>query len=106
MDIRAIKADVVQLYRLLKEHGVRADIFILYGSYARGNPRADSDIDVAVISRDFGKDRFKEGSKLNYLASKINPRIEAVPISLADYFSKENISPLLHEITTTGIVLL
>lgn len=106
MDIKTIKGDAVALYRILKAHGIRADLLLLYGSYARGTERPDSDIDIAVVSRDFGKDRFKEGSRLNYLASKVNPRIETVPISLKDYFSDDNISPLLHEITEKGIPLL
>ncbi len=106
MDIREIKIDAVKLYRILKEHGIRADLFLLYGSRADGTAREDSDIDIAVVSRDFGKDRFKEGSRLNYLASKVNPRIEAMPISLKEYLSNDSISPILYEITTKGIALL
>lgn len=34
---------------------IRISQIILFGSYARGNPRPYSDIDVAVISPDFNK---------------------------------------------------
>jgi predicted nucleotidyltransferase len=43
--------------------------------------RPDSDIDVAVISKDFGKDRVEEGMTLFRIAGKIDPRLEPVPFS-------------------------
>jgi len=106
MGISEIRQLVIELRALLKNNKIRADVFILYGSYAVKKNRVDSDIDIAVVSRDFGFDRFEEGSNLNYLASKVDHRIEAVPISLDDYLSSENISPLMHEITSKGIVIL
>jgi uncharacterized protein len=106
VDISDIKQRVIRLRALLKKNRIRGDIFILYGSYASATQRPDSDIDIAVVSRDFGKDRFGEGSSLNYLASQIDPRIEAVPIGLNEYLSRSSISPLLHEIDSKGIVLL
>ena len=106
MDIREIKERVVELRSLLKKNKIRADLFILYGSYAAGNKRPDNDIDIAVISRDFGRDRFREGSMLNYLASTIDHRFEAVPIGLDEYLSKGSISPILNEIATKGIPLM
>lgn len=106
MDIREIKERIIKLRALLKKNKIRADLFILFGSCAAGKARPDSDIDIAVISRDFGHDRFKEGSRLNYLASSIDHRIEAVPVGLDDYLSGKNISPILNEIITRGIPLL
>jgi len=106
MDIREIKERTIELRRSLKNHKINGDLFILYGSYATGRYHKDSDIDIAVISRDFGKDRFKEGSTLNYIAQKIDVRFEAVPVSLEDYLSQHSISPLLAEIDKHGIALL
>ncbi|HPJ43319.1 MAG TPA: nucleotidyltransferase domain-containing protein [Spirochaetota bacterium] len=106
MDIRDIKIKVIELRKALRSNKIHGDIFILYGSYAAGKNRPDSDIDIAVISRDFGKNRFKEGSLLNYLTYKIDPLIEAVPFSLNEYMNKESISPLLHEIEKKGVILL
>ncbi|MBP7582588.1 MAG: nucleotidyltransferase domain-containing protein [Spirochaetes bacterium] len=106
MDINDIKQRIIQLRALLKKNRIRGDVFILYGSFATGTSRVDSDIDIAVVSRDFGGDRFSEGSSLNYFATQIDPRIEAVPVSLDEYLSRSSISPLLHEINTKGIVLL
>lgn len=106
MDIRHIKRKAIELALLLKKEKIRPDLIILFGSQAAGTFRDDSDIDLAVISRDFGNDRFEEGSKLNYLASLIDHRIEAVPVGLDEYLDKNSISPILHEITTKGIPLL
>jgi len=39
--------------KALKQEGISVDRVILYGSYARGKTRPDSDIDVAVISKNF-----------------------------------------------------
>ena len=43
--IRVIK----QFVNALKREGITIDRVILYGSYAKGNVRPDSDIDVAII---------------------------------------------------------
>jgi predicted nucleotidyltransferase len=48
------------------------DRVILYGSYAAEKGRRDSDIDVAIVSRDFGKDRVEEGMALYRIAGKVD----------------------------------
>ena len=106
MDIRDIKQRMIEFRKDLARQNVRPDIIILYGSYAEGKNRKDSDIDIAVISRDFGKNRFREGSMLNLIAHKIDPRIEAVPFGLDEYMSPGSISPLLAEINKKRKVLL
>ena len=85
----------------LTEKGIRVDKIILYGSYARGKARPDSDIDVAVISRDFGKDRTDEGMLLFRIAGEVDARIEPVPISLESY-KNDTWIPLIYEIRTKG----
>jgi len=61
--IRTIK----KFIRALKHEGISVDKVILYGSYAKGKARTDSDIDVAVVSKDFGKDRVEEESLFSEL---------------------------------------
>ncbi|MCK9266344.1 nucleotidyltransferase domain-containing protein [bacterium] len=86
----------------VKKEGIRIDKIILYGSYASTTPNKDSDIDVAIISKDFGKDTVEEGMFLFKVAGEIDSRIEPVPLSVKAY--KENTwIPLIYEIRTKGI---
>jgi len=95
--IRVIK----EFVNALKQEGITIDRVILYGSYARGHARPDSDIDVAVISKDFGKDRVEEGMALFRIAGKIDPRLEPVPLSTKMY-EKDTWIPLIYEIREEG----
>lgn len=106
MDWQSIKHAVLHLRLALTERGIRTDGAILFGSYAKGTATKESDIDLAIISRDFGKDRIAEGVLLNVLMYRIMKNAELIPISLKDYADPNNISPLLHEIKTTGKLLL
>ncbi|MEP9410833.1 MAG: nucleotidyltransferase domain-containing protein [Candidatus Brocadia sp.] len=51
---------------------------ILYGSYAKGSARKDSDIDVAVILSSIDEDFLMSESKLFHLRRNIDARIEPV----------------------------
>ena len=77
---------------------------ILYGSRASGRHHEYSDIDVAVVSPDFGKDRFCEGVMLFKVACEIDARIEPVPISSESY-EKDTWLPLIYEIREKGVEL-
>jgi predicted nucleotidyltransferase len=101
---REIIKTVKKLQIVLEEEGIRVKKIILYGSHAIGRPHKDSDIDLAVVSPDFGKDRFEEGVRLFQIASKIDPRIEPVPVSLESY-EKDTWIPLIYEIRKNGIEL-
>ncbi len=105
MDFFAIKEAVLILRRKMIDRGYRFDGAILFGSYAKGTAHAESDIDLGILSRDFGKNRIAEGAMLNSLLYYILPQAEAVPISIYDYIDPMNISPLLHEIKKTGKII-
>lgn len=95
----------VRLHIALRRASIWADMVILFGSRAKGTARKDSDIDLAVVSRNFGKDKLNEGAVLDLIAAKIDTRIEALPFSLAEYKDPHNISPILHEIKKHGVCL-
>jgi predicted nucleotidyltransferase len=95
--IRVIK----EFVNALKREGITIDRVVLYGSYVRGNVRPDSDIDVAIISKDFGKDRVEEGMTLFRIAGKIDPRLEPVPFSTKMY-EEDTWVPLIYEIREQG----
>ena len=86
----------------MKEKGVNFRKIILFGSYAAGNQRNDSDIDIAVVSGEFGKDRFEERVLLSKIAYYVDARIEPHPVSLIDY-TEDTWQALLHEIKSKGI---
>lgn len=90
--------------RALITSGIPINHLILYGSHAKGTARPDSDIDVAVVSNKFGKDKTEEGMLLFRIAGEIDSRIEPVPISLSAY-EKDTWVPLIYEIRESGLSL-
>jgi predicted nucleotidyltransferase len=82
--------------------GIRVEKALLFGSYASGNAGASSDLDVAIVSPDFGKDRMEEGKLLFQIAWRIDPRIEPIPIS-SKSFENDTWIPLIYEIKEKGI---
>ncbi len=100
-----IEQAVLKLVKALTTKGIRIDKIILYGTQLPGGkPRIDSDIDLAVVSPDFGKDRFEEGKTLLQIAWRIDPRLEPIPISSESY-ENDTWVPLVYEIRQNGIVL-
>ena len=75
----------------------------IFGSYARNNQRAESDIDIALVIDNMSDiDRFDTQVKLMLLASNIDNRIEPHPISKEELKSN---NPFVLEILKTGIKL-
>lgn len=99
-----IRRIINQFVAILESRGIHVDKAVLYGSYSIGTNTPDSDLDLAVISPDFGKDRFDEGKMLMQLAWRIDPRLHPVPLS-SESFAKDTWVPLVHEIQKNGIVI-
>lgn len=106
MDIVEIKSRVIILRTMLIEHGIHFDGAILFGSRAKGTHGPDSDIDLAIVSSSYGKDRFAESSLLNRLANRVIPMCDAHPVGLHEYLNPKSISPILYEIKKYGTPLL
>lgn len=65
--------------RELKEMGISVEKVVLFGSYAKGMPREDSDIDFLVVSRDFGNKNIRERLEmLGLAAGRVSEPIEAL----------------------------
>jgi len=79
-DKNLIEKNVRRYIEELKKY-ITINTVILYGSWANGNPREYSDIDLAVFSPDFGKHKLKELQFLSKLAWRIDESIEAIPFS-------------------------
>jgi predicted nucleotidyltransferase len=95
---------IKKFVKRLREEGISVDRVFLYGSHAAGLGRGDSDIDVAIVSKDFGKDRVEEGMALYRIAGKVDTRLEPVPISVEAY-ENETWLPLIYEIRSKGLEL-
>lgn len=81
---------VDSIRRFLKNHNIKVDKIIVFGSYARGNYTEDSDLDIAIISEDFeGKDIFQKAEMLKGLKWSLVKRFalpfDIIPISLKDW---------------------
>ena len=100
---KSIKNSITSYKRKLIKEGLTFDKIILFGSYARGNAHPYSDIDIAIVSKFFGKNDFKEMSKLNALTYGIDTRIEAHPISSANFLNP--VSPFIIEVKKYGILV-
>ena len=73
---------------------------VLYGSYAKGNPHEDSDIDVAVIFNGFSGDWLKTSTRLWRLTEDISFDIEPILLD-----STEDKSGFVRNIFKTGQVI-
>mgnify|MGYP002335981098 CR=1 FL=1 len=106
LHIRMVEKEVIkkaqQFVIELRKHKIRVSKAILYGSRTSGKAREFSDIDIAIVSPDFGKDRYKEGTKLFEIAYKIDPLIEPVPISSESY-KNDTWLPLIYGIRKNGV---
>ena len=92
----------------LKAKGLKVDRVILYGSYAYGNPRDFSDIDLAIISPSFhGKDRLTiQGMIANAVAGRSGLTIAIEPIGYSsEEYKKVDRATFLGEIKRTGRVI-
>ncbi|MBU0700265.1 nucleotidyltransferase domain-containing protein [bacterium] len=98
----SIIKDIERFAHALEKEGVDVNKIILYGSHREGRARIDSDIDIAVVSRDFGKDPTEEGMNLFRVACEIDPRMEPVPISLESY-ENDTWVPLIYDIRQKGM---
>jgi predicted nucleotidyltransferase len=95
------KTDVITIAR---QYAVAVDSkfsfikLILFGSYAKGNFNEDSDIDIAVVFKDYSS-MMDMQLELMRIRRKIDSRIEPHPFRESE-FSISN--PLVNEIVTYG----
>ena len=94
------KAAAVVIARLYADEVVKEmspDKVLLYGSYATGNAKEESDIDIAVVFNGFQGDWFRACTKLSRLTWKVNTSIEPVLLD-----SRDDDTVFLEEVLRTG----
>lgn len=85
----------------LKAQGIPVENAYLFGSWAKGKPTKDSDIDICVVSKEFGKGDIDELQLLLRLTRDIDSRIEPIHLTPQDLSNKY--STLSSEIRKYGI---
>ncbi|HUT04045.1 MAG TPA: nucleotidyltransferase domain-containing protein, partial [bacterium] len=81
---QAIASAVKRYLSILHEHQVPASYAVLFGSCARGEEHEGSDIDVFIVSQEFGRDWQKWNRLLWELRIYGDYRIEPTPVTEDD----------------------
>lgn len=95
-----VKSIIARFLQELAINGITVDEAILFGSYAQGTSNDWSDIDLAIVSKDFVGDRFTDRNRIRRIKLKISPDLDAVPYNPKD-FNRDN--PFVTKIIETGI---
>ena len=91
---------------LQKKYGSKLKSMMLFGSYARGEQRKDSDIDVAIILEDFSNacsEIERTGDIVSSLSLKFDTLISLVPIKENDWLKRK--TTLILNIKRDGIAI-
>ena len=97
MDFTAIKPKVIAYLERLQKH-IHVSQALVYGSFAQGKASTDSDVDLLIISEDFGSLDEDKRSRLLYRASVGFPYdLHVYGLTSSEY---KNASPL----TTLGAI--
>jgi predicted nucleotidyltransferase len=85
-----IKKIIERFKQELKKLNINSENIILYGSYAKGSPREDSDIDLIVVSDDFKKMNLRERLEiLGLAAGQVFEPIEALGYTPKEILQKK-----------------
>ena len=96
--MKELKEGLAQIY------GDKLKAVYLYGSYARGNAKTDSDIDVMIVIRNYrsyGKEIDRTGKLTSNLALEYGISISRVMMKEMQWKSSD--SPLLRNIRVDGV---
>lgn len=88
---------------VVESSGIPVDKMILFGSYAKGTANPRSDIDLAVVSPQFGHDDVEEMQLLWKKTRFADVRIEPFPLSPDDL--EHSYSPIVAEIREHGVTM-
>ncbi|MBI5075753.1 MAG: nucleotidyltransferase domain-containing protein [Nitrospirae bacterium] len=99
-----IEEIIKQYTSKLADLGMEVERVILFGSYAKGHPREDSDIDLIVVSKDFEKMNIRERLEILGIASaRIMQPIQAKGYTPQEMGSKEKDSFLAEVLENSKI---
>lgn len=96
--------NLIKKYLNVLKKDITINYAILYGSYAYGNPTDESDIDLAIVSENFGKDHINEMRFLSVKRLVSDSSIEPYAIGLKE-FNNRTKGDFISEIYEKGIVI-
>lgn len=91
---------------LRNRYGSKFKRMMLFGSYARGEQRSDSDIDIAIILEDFSHacaEIERTGDIVSSLSLKFDTLISLVPIKEKDWRKRKTV--LISNIKRDGVAV-
>jgi len=91
--------NIARNYAGILKHTFDFQKIFLFGSYAKGSPREDSDIDIAIVFSDYNN-RMERQVELMKLTRQIDTRIEPHPFR-ENEFNLSN--PFVNEIVNNGV---
>ncbi|MEW5767119.1 MAG: nucleotidyltransferase domain-containing protein [bacterium] len=91
---------IQRFHDMVTSVGIRLERVILFGSYAKGKANQWSDIDIALVSRDFQGIGFYDRQRINPFILKIDTRFELHPYRTEDFTEED---PFIKEILNEGI---
>ena len=91
---RKIEETIKSYIEQLENIGIHVQQAILFGSYATGKRDEWSDIDLAIVSKDFIGNRFEDRNKIRKITLQVNSDISPTPyrpedFNDSDYFVRE-----------------
>lgn len=99
---KQIELSIKKYLENLKAQNIRVKKVILYGSMAASTSDKDSDIDLAIVSPDLGRDRFNEAVMLKKLTFGVDLYISLRPYSTEQYQKAKQGDFLYDEIIQKG----
>ncbi len=106
MGEKQVEIVVKDYLRTLQSNKIPVERAILYGSQAADTADRDSDIDLVIVSKDFGRDYIKEAVYLKLLALEVNADISPRPYSVEDFRSSKPGDFLFDEVIQKGRVIM
>jgi predicted nucleotidyltransferase len=93
---------IVKNYKkALRKAGYPFSAVYLFGSYAKGDAREESDIDIAVLSDRLRENWNKNEEILWKLGADVDLRIEPVGFTPEDF--ENSVDPIAREVRETGV---
>lgn len=96
MDQKSLLSDKPEIildkyYRKLLDNNINVEQMYLFGSYAKGEAKPWSDLDVCVVSSDFKNNLFEIGTRLQQFNTNIEALIEPHALHPNDFKDKRNL---------------